>query len=150
MRSSFVRNFYLPYHFPPNSTYNSHYRSRKPPELDGQNLCHCSRQLESERLCTSCIASVPLLECIQKGELSEEIVLHFKPYLCKTCNERFTDKNKFDKHIRMHDTVSGIQQIIPQLLSLKELKEKLRLHNKSTSGNKAELIRRLEGFLTKK
>ena len=56
MRSSFVRNFYLPYHFPLKASYASHYSSRKPNHLI-EDCCDCSRPLHSDQLCAICIDS---------------------------------------------------------------------------------------------
>ncbi|XP_065639723.1 uncharacterized protein LOC136072530 [Hydra vulgaris] len=148
MRSSFVRNIYLPYHFPMNITYHTHYKSRVPANLDSESICHCSRQLVSEQLCDCCIFAIPLMQCVEKGELTEEILAILKPYQCEVCNERFSDNNKLLQHLTSH-AQNQIINIIPRELSLKQLKDELRLRSKSTSGSKAELIRRLEGFLTK-
>ncbi|XP_047145027.1 uncharacterized protein LOC124818342 [Hydra vulgaris] len=148
MRSNFVRNFYLPYHFPINITYHSHYKSRVPADLNSESICHCSRQLITEQLCECCIFAVPLMQCVEKGELTEDVLAILKPYLCQICNEQFADKNKLFKHLTAH-TNKQVVNIIPRDLSLKQLKDELRLRSKSISGNKTELTRRLEGFLTK-
>ena len=61
IRSSYIQNFYLPYHFPIPSVYHSHFRPRKP--VTDEEYCHCSRLLQSELLCQVCIESVPILDC---------------------------------------------------------------------------------------
>jgi hypothetical protein len=148
MRSNFVRNFYLPYHFPLNITYQSHYQSRVPADWNSELICHCSRKLITEELCECCVLAVPLIQCVKNGELTQDVLAIFKPCICQICKERFSDENKLLKHIALH-TQNQIVNIIPRELSLKQLKDELRLRSKSIRGNKAELIRRLEGFLTK-
>lgn len=60
MRSSYVRDFYLPYHFPLNN-YHSHYQSRIPPCSNSENVCSCFRTLSdasgTDHMCLICSES---------------------------------------------------------------------------------------------
>ena len=153
MRSSYVRNFYLPYHFPVSASYHSHYRPRKASQEDGES-CMCSRNLlPQQELCETCIDAIPLMECVQSGQLSDEILMLLKPIACRECNERFTDFLASDKHIqnvhRKKVNLVPSQKIVPVKMKVSQLKAILKERGKSTSGNKDELCRRLEGALCK-
>ena len=150
MRSSFVRNFYLPYHFPVSSSYHSHYQSRKV-VCDSENVCNCSRKA-LEDICQLCIDSKIITTCVELGELTDEIIQILKPIQCKVCNKRFPDFIECDNHVKYHhenrkETTSQ-KNIVPSKLNVNELKYYLKERNQSTTGTKAVLIRRLEGVLT--
>ena len=67
-RSSFVRNFYLPYHFPID-TYTPHSDSRNPPVTT--RVCGCFRPLsELEDVCTECIKGLNIVETAEIGSLT--------------------------------------------------------------------------------
>lgn len=152
MRASFVRNFYLPYHFPLKESYNSHYTSRKPKTLI-ENQCHCSRTLESECLCRVCIEALKLTDSYCNGILSDQLVLVLKPIQCESCSLRFSDQSACNRHVKnVHHTnepKNNCNKLIPAIMNVNQLKEALRAYNKSTTGNKKELQRRLEGALTR-
>ena len=146
MRSSYVRNFYLPFHFPIPSTYHSHYQPRKP--ITENECCHCSRELESELLCKVCIASIPILDCVAKKCLTEEIFCLMMPVKCNECNERFADVVSCTEHkTNIHHNSNSLIPIVPRTLTVLQLKEELRSRKKSVGGSKEDLIRRLEGLL---
>ena len=70
MRSSYVRNFFVPYHLPISASYHSHYRPRKASQEDDSEVCMCSRNLLSEEeICESCVNAIPLMQCVQSGKL---------------------------------------------------------------------------------
>lgn len=147
MRSSFVRNFYLPYHFPLPSNYHSHYQSRKP--VMDIEACHCCRPLESETLCSVCISSLPLLVCVNQKCLTQELVLILKPIQCSSCSERFSDINMCNQHQTTHHQkqTATNKNLVPRSMSVGQLKEELKLRKKAVTGKKEDLIRRLEGTL---
>ena len=100
MRSSYVRTFYLPYHFP-TSTYYSHYTCRVPKEdVDDFEICSCSRKLNvGENVCSIC-ANSEIIKAAVIGEISENILHILKPVQCHEFQLRFPDKISFDGHIR--------------------------------------------------
>ena len=116
MRSSYVRNFYLPYHFPIPSMYQSHFRPRKP--VTDKECCNCSRSLQSELLCQVCIESVSILDCVQKKYLTEDILFIIKPVKCKICSKRFTDACSLNKHTAKNECNQVITQLIPQAITI--------------------------------
>ena len=151
MRSSFVRTFYLPYHFPIPPQYHSHYRSRRAFVEEG-SYCDCSRELKDrdDGVCSMCHESGYVLESAIVGKMSENIVKALKPIECSICKERFSDVSVLNHHEKIHSS-HGTQQnpktLIPQKMSVTELKKALKDMNKSTTGNKDVLCRRLEGLL---
>lgn len=154
MRSSFVRNFYLPYHFPLKACYSSHYSTRRPKHLI-ENFCHCSRELQSDRLCGVCIEALIMEESVTNGTLTDELLAILKPIECLSCKERFPDQTTMSHHIKNVHSSSKLtgtkipsENLIPATMSVSQLKEALVKYKKSTSGNKKELQRRLEGVLT--
>ena len=153
MRSSYVRNFYLPYHFPMPSLYHSHYRSRVPVFNDLESeYCACSRQVLPEMLmCSVCEKALPLMECVNAGEITVNVLKILKPIPCSICGERFADILTSDKHftnIHNRQTVVDSKIIVPAILNVVQLKVHLLNRKLSTSGNKVILQRRLEGALS--
>ena len=151
MRSSYVRNFYLPYHFPISSGYHSHYRSRVP-ALHGQDdFCACCRpSLLEEEICFVCKAAEPILESATEGKLSPTVLHKLKPIKCRECEEYFPDFISCDNHVknRHAKVLTNCKNIIPSILTVAQLKVYLSERKLSTSGNKDVLRRRLEGTLT--
>ena len=140
-RGSFVRNFYLPYHFLL-ETYVSQSDLRNPP-VKG-NACACFRCLpDDENICEECITTIDLDDCVRNGVLSEYIKSVIKPIQCESCNERFSDIICANEH-NSKCTKSAITEIIQKNLKLEELKRQLSARGISTSGNKAILCERLE------
>jgi len=152
MRSSFIRNFYLPYHLPSlSNNYHSHFHSRIPCFNDEIEYCYCSRTLNDlEEICFVCRKSVILIEDARNGKLSDEIVEVLKPLKCSDCLLRFGDNVSLESHIKQeHKSNHGdLNQVIPINLNVNQLREELRLRNLSTSGNKDILRRRLEGAVS--
>jgi hypothetical protein len=59
MQASFVRTFYLPYHFPI-KTYQSHYDSRNPTFVEG--MCGCCREINmDDSYCEMCVFLQPYM-----------------------------------------------------------------------------------------
>lgn len=152
MRSSFVRSFYLPYHFPINSPYHSHYRSRKPPLNDSFDRCNCSRPTLLNDLCDTCIDEFDIMSSVRDGKISEKVDKLLKPIECRECGEHFADLLMCDKHIALKHNgemdMSKSDKIIPAALSVVKLKAYLGERSLSTSGTKETLRRRLEGAIT--
>ena len=151
MRASYVRNFYLPYHFPLASSYHSHYQSRLADIEKGENYCHCSRKLVDgiDGVCGACHDSFLTLQSARHGKLDNKILEILKPIKCDSCDERFPDMpTKFRHYENVHTTQPvNSKDIIPSNMTSVGLKSELRRLGKSTTGNKATLIRRLEGLL---
>ena len=146
MRSSYVRNFYIPYHYELQPSYNSHYQTRVAPKDDDScNYCICSRKLvcETDRVCPSCHDSGIVLDCAKNGKHSDSVVKSLKPIRCNICNERFADELMLGRHlIECHSDSSLLtnKAILPSKMTTTELKNELKKRNKSTTGNK-ELLR---------
>ena len=152
MRSSYVRTFYLPYHFPQSANYHSHYRSRKATNDDNGLYCACSRPLNDyhNSVCPVCDEISEIWKSSKAGFLSEPIMDGLKPIKCKMCEERFADNAICERHVRDCHTekmTESSKMIIPSKMSVNELKLKLKELKKSTSGSKETLRRRLEGLL---
>ena len=154
MRSSFVRNFYLPYHFPLKASYRSHYSTRRPKQFI-ENFCNCFRALESDRLCRVRIEALIMEKSVTDGTLTDDLLEILRPIKCISCIARFPDQATYLHHIKNTHSVSNStktkdlsENIVPSTMNLNQLKDTLRKYNKSTSGNKKELQRRLEGVLT--
>ena len=82
-RSSYVRNFYLPYHFPIESYY-SHY-------VKG-DLCACFRPVNMDSdVCGKCRASIFIVNDAKNGELPDRNLEIIKPLVCSSGNLRFSD-----------------------------------------------------------
>ena len=142
MQSSYVRTFYLPYHYPI-KTYNSHFDSRNPPLLE--NMCTCFRSIhEGISLCDTCIIIQPYINDIEMGKLPEKIQEIRKPIVCASCNFRFADKVL----LAAHDCKSSTNvQIIPRELTVIEFKKMLTEKGERSSGTKETLCQRLENIL---
>ena len=151
MRSSFIRNFYLPYHLPSlSSSYNSHFRSRIPYFDNEIQYCCCSRILNGqEEICFVCRQSAVILENAKDGTLSNEILVILKPVACTSCPLRFADRVTLDSHLKQEHGSKFITNklINPANLNLNQLREELKSRKLSASGNKEILRRRLEGAL---
>ena len=99
MRSSFVRNFYLPYHFPLKASYRSHYSTRRPKQFI-ENFCNCFRALESDQLCRVCIEALIMEKSATDGTLTDDLLAIPKPIKCISCIERFPDQATYLRHIK--------------------------------------------------
>ena len=75
---NFVKNFYLPYHFP-TETYVPHSKSRNPPVVANANICGCFRSIENGDgdICVECIDSLEIINCAMDGEIPEYIHILF-------------------------------------------------------------------------
>ena len=146
-RSSYVRNFYLPYHFPIES-YHSHYESRNP-SVKG-DLCACFRPVNMDSdICEQCRASIFIVNDAKNGELTDKNLEIIKPLACSSCNLRFSDKPQLEKHMDSDHRPTELMTtdpklIIPKELKLNDLKKFLSQRNLSTSGSKLILCKRLE------
>ena len=152
MRSSYVRNFYLPYHFPLAPTYHSHYQTRLMDMDDGESYCQqCSRKLVNtgDSICKVCHDSSMVIEAARNGKLDGNVSQILKPIECCECGKRFADVASRDRHNENFHTgpVMDANNIIPSEMTVKQLKEELKRLGKSTSGNRDLLVRRLEGLL---
>lgn len=153
MRTNYVRAFYLPEHQPVPSTYISHFESRLPPHCkDTLNFCECGRSRDEASLCSFCEESKDIVRCAQEMKLDENLIAIFKPIRCETCEMRFPDVVLLESHQKVaHSSREQLarpsSKINPQMMNVKELKEELRVRGASLTGDKAHLIRRLEGLL---
>ena len=151
MRASYVRTFYLPYHFPTAPTYHSHYEPRKETSSNSDLSCSCSRELKNvgDGVCSFCHDSCSILESAVQGKLLTDVVKVLKPMQCPQCTESFADKTMVDRHVKDNHESNSVssKKIIPSQLNVAELKNVLKKMGKSTSGNKEMLRRRLEGLL---
>ena len=152
MRSCFVRNFYLPYHFPISNSYHSHYQSRKPLFDSDINHCECSRIVQDAKdQCQTCLEAYEICSSAKAGKLSTDIMKALKPIECRECRERFADILLCDKHVFQNHTKNPVKdgkKIVPALLSVTQLKMELKDRKMSVSGGKEILRRRLEGALS--
>ena len=135
MQSSYVRTFYLPYHYPVKA-YNSHFESRNTPLME--NMCECCRQIgECVSLCDICLIIQPYINDIGIGEIPDAVNEIRKPIVCSSCNFRSATHKCFV------DTV----EINPRGLTVLELKKMLDEKGERTSGNTEVLCQRLEYIL---
>ena len=152
MRANYVRSFYLPEHHPMPSMYVSHYQSRLPPQVMKPDYCQCGREKTemNDELCQFCVECNIILDCATRKELTDTVVHILKPVSCSVCGERFADQQSCESH---HNTIHILglgtsKQVIPSNLSLLQLKEELKKRGASSNkGNKAVLVKRLEGYL---
>ena len=90
---------------------------------------------------------------IEKGILTENLLSLLKPIKCGFCEERFPDQLTSERHVKkIHSKGQqepSFKELVPATMNVNQLKVELRKHGKSTTGNKGELQRRLEGVLTK-
>ena len=149
-RASYVRNFYLPYHFPVEA-YVTHCRSRYPPVAD--NVCGCYRPLNDlDIICQSCCDAIPLVDDAKNGHLSDNLTKIVHPIECTGCNARFADMLMLAFHSKAHCGTAAAgtvdyRHVIPRNMKISELKEELKRRNLSTNGTKLVLIERLESCL---
>ena len=152
MRSSYIRTFYLPYHYPITTGYHSHFQSRVPPmDESSETFCTCSRVIEADmQICKVCKDAMDMTDGAKEGMLTVQCIKSLKPIECRICQERFPDFVTCDSHIRsVHEkSQTNSRKIIPAILSVNELKKQLKLRNKSVSGNKDVLKTRLEGAIS--
>ena len=131
MRSSYVRNFYLPYHFPLTPAYHSHYRSRKAVFEDVDDVyCSCSRNLNEFDICETCRDASEIVTCAEKGIKSHDVLKALKPIVCRECGERFADLVVCDSHVktihRSKKNIAAARQIVPTTMSVLQLKAHLK------------------------
>jgi hypothetical protein len=149
MRSSYVRTFYLPYHFPATSTYYSHYTCRVPKDdADDFEICSCSRKLNlGENVCYIC-ANVEILEAVENRKISENMLQILKPIQCHKCQMRFSDKSNCDSHIKsVHQRNITPCHLDIRTLTLNEVKLLLQERGLATEGKKKDLCNILEDAL---
>ena len=142
MRSGYVRNFYLPYHYPMN-TYRPHYNSRLPNIASDEICCkYCFRPINAQSVCDICISAAEFIDDAIKGNIPEFIQILNKPICCDICGVRFADQGMADKH------TCGVSRIIvPKNMTTKELKDELARYKLSTVGSKSVLAKRLEDHI---
>ena len=152
MRASYVRDFYLPYHFPLND-YHSHYQSRVPPCSESEHICSCFRTLLDTQVtgpsCCICSDSMQICEDAVNGFLSDEILNVLLPIKCRLCTKRYSDFVQCHNHVtNFHNKgLCGASKIIPKTMTTSKLKEALKDRNLPVSGKKELLCRRLESVL---
>ena len=144
MKSEYVRNFYLPYHYPINS-YRPHYTSRIHRLSEKGNRCSCCfRSIESSMvICHSSSWIGEFLESVEEGKLPETIQNLFKPYECKQCQMRFPDSIVFKNH-----KCGSLEMLVPKNMTAQELKCELKKRGLSTVGSKAVPSTRQEHVIT--
>ena len=102
MQSSYVRTFYLPYHYPM-KTYTPHFQSRNP-NPSSESVCICYRTTNNNALlCDTCEYIEPYMNEITIGKMSSEIVKLIKPLECTLCNIRFPDIIIMPRHKCMNN-----------------------------------------------
>ena len=94
------------------------------------------------------------MKCTQEMTLKECVLEILKPLQCGACELRFPDKHTLHTHANSaHETSSEVRKrrkasnIHPQSIKVDELKKELQARGASVSGDKAHLVRRLEGTL---
>jgi len=155
MRSSYIRNVYLAYHFPI-SNYHSHYQSRLPIN-DSVPVCDCFRMIDDHsEFCQTCLDAFnfEILESASSGKLTDTLLKIITPIECKVCGERFPDFLQCDKHVNFERhgeavSVTNAKNIVPRCCSVSQLRDFLKGRNQFTSGNKETLVRRLKGVLAR-
>ena len=142
-RGSFVRNFYLPYHFPVDS-YVSHSDSRNPP-MKG-DVCGCFRFIDSGSMaCDECLNDLSLVHDAMLGFVSNSVINILRPHICDKCGERFPYSTLLNSHQSEHASVVSVKvKLVPRNMKLSELKKELIKNNLSTIGSRAVLCERLE------
>ena len=118
-RSSFVQNFYLPYHFPID-IYTPHSDSRNPPVTT--RVCGCFRPLSKlEDVCTECIKRLNIVEAAEIGSLTENQISIMKPIVCDECSERYADQGfaSASKHTCSQTVAKKNSRIILRRMKLK-------------------------------
>ena len=99
-RSSYIRHFYLPYHFPLDN-YTPHFDSRYP--LVDEVTCGCFRVIAvNEDVCSQCLAAMELVNNAKNGYLSDKIIRIMKPQECLHCQSRFSDIFILENHMKVH------------------------------------------------
>ena len=97
MQPSYVRTFYLPYHYPM-KTYTPHFQSRNP-NPSSESVCICYRTMNNNALlCDTCEYIEPYINEITIGKMSSELVKLIKPLECTLCNIRFPDIIIMSRH----------------------------------------------------
>ncbi|XP_078372353.1 uncharacterized protein LOC144656016 [Oculina patagonica] len=155
MRTNYVRAFYLAEHQPAPSAYVSHFESRLPPHCKNSlQFCECGRSLNDISICAFCQESEELLKCAQEMIVKEDLLEILKPFKCGKCELRFPDEPTLQSHAKSVHSASNevskgrkASKIHPQSMKVGELKKELKARGASLSGDKAHLIRRLEGIL---
>ena len=90
-RSSYVRNFYLPYCFLV-KTYKVNSHSQNPPVATSENVCGCFRPLVNcDDICLEYVKSFQVFEDAKNGYLSEKLRTIILPIKCPRCTLRFAD-----------------------------------------------------------
>ena len=130
-RSSYIRHFYLPYHFPLDN-YAPHFDSRYP--LVDEVTCGCFRVIAvNEDVCSQCLAAIELVNNAKNGYLSDKIIRIMKPHECLHCQSRFSDIFMLEDHMKVHlnreihqnESLPQKNIIDPKQMSIKELKKEL-------------------------
>ena len=147
-RSTYVRNFYLPYHFPLD-TYKPHFASRNPPIQD-QDICNCFRTItDFEAIqCDICTQSFDIIECGKNGQLNNDLYELIFPIKCNECSLRFPDNEALLSHVSVHENnFTPNNERMPLNMTIAELRIELGMRNALQTGSKANLIKRLESLI---
>ena len=70
-----------------------------------------------------------------------------KPVKCKVCSKRFTDACSLNKYTAKNECNQVVTQLILHTLTIYQLRNELKAHEKSVIGSKKDLIRQLEGSM---
>ena len=149
MRSSYARDFYLPYHFP-TETYTPHSKSRNPPVDDSTNVCSCFRVINVGKICSLCITLIEIVAAARKGEMPYNIMSLIKPLQCDKCDERLSDKHALAEHLMKFHPLGNKQpkKLIPKNMGIEELRQELLKRKISIIGlNKKSLCLKLQDII---
>ena len=133
----------------------SHFESRFPPHRKNSlQFCECGRSLNDISICAFCQESEDVVKCAQEMTLEECVLEILKLLQCGACELRFPDKHTLQTRANsVHATSSEVRKrrkasnIHPQSMKVDELKKELQARGASVSGDKAHLVRRLEGIV---
>ena len=147
MRPSYVRNFYLPYHFPV-KIYQTHYDSRNLKTDKNLNNCiTCYHVLNDENeACRCCCIFDRIVDDVHNGKLPDIVIAAMLPVICNEYSSRFADNIQLSKH-KCENGDKIDENIVPQNLTVSQLKKILADRNELVTGNKQVLMKRLEALL---
>ncbi|XP_078680446.1 uncharacterized protein LOC144915706 [Branchiostoma floridae x Branchiostoma belcheri] len=148
-RSNFIRSFYLEEYCPSPPAYNPHFHCRVPKHAGQAGHCLCGREMcnEDDESCSTCEKACAVVECADDGNLSPTVTMLLKPHECSVCRERFADGCALTAHSATHRSSSGTR-IDPRSLTVAQMRKECKRHRLAVGGNRAELLRRLEGLFS--
>ena len=146
MRSSFIRNVYIPYHF----TIPDIYESRIPKSDPGKRHYTCFCILDSNsHICKICLEASKTVIDTTAGIISEDTLRKLKPIASQECNQHFPDFISCDSHVpNIHKKTKQVNNNMNvSKLTILQFCECLKSRKLSTTGNNKLLKNRLEGSL---